>query len=71
MSAVPPGPFPALPDMVLCPHDVAPEKQPLRSIAARRDESALLFLRIDDEIKRIHKERYKILDDIQGKLDKI
>lgn len=67
MAAVPPGPFSASPDMALCPHDIEPEKQPIRSLVAKRDEAALRFLRIDDQIKRIHKERYQILDEIQGK----
>lgn len=67
MAAVPPGPFPDSPDISLCPHNIAPEKQPIRSLAARRDEAALKFLRLDDRIKQTQKERYDILNKIQGK----
>lgn len=70
MAAVPPGPFSDSFDSPLCPHDIPPEKQPLRSLAARRDEAALKFLRIDDQIKKLHKERYTILDQIQGEFAK-
>ncbi|PWN34482.1 uncharacterized protein FA14DRAFT_177889 [Meira miltonrushii] len=66
MAAVPPGPFPNSPDISLCPHDIAPERQPIRSLVARRDEAALKFLQLDDQIKRAQRERYKILGNIQA-----
>jgi hypothetical protein len=63
MTAVAPGDYAE--GTTLCVHaNRKPDQQPLRSLVARRDELALDFLKLDDRIKQLRKDRQGVAEQI-------
>lgn len=61
MAAVAPASYSQQADSPLCVHsELKKDRQPLRSLVARRDELALHFLKLDERIKALRNERKRL-----------